>query len=73
MRIFDLKTTPYKFNENKKNLCDLFFSYNCKLYSSLNKTYKYINKLIVMIQKGTISLGALYKFSPHFLQLDDVV
>ena len=34
---------------------------------------KYINKIIVMIQKGTISLGALYKFSPHFLQFDDVV
>ena len=72
MRIFDLKTIPYKFNENKKIYVFIFF-YNCKLYSSLNKIYKYINKIIVMIQKGTISLGALYKFSPHFLQMDDVV
>ena len=72
MRIFDLKTIPYKINENKK-IYLIFFSYNCKLYSSLNKTYKYINKIIVMIQKGIISLGALYKFSPQFLQLDDVV
>ena len=56
-----------------KKIYVIHFFYNCKLYSSLNKIYKYINKIIVMIQKGTISLGALYKFSPHFLQLDDVV
>ena len=34
MRIFDLKTVPYKFNENKKNLCDSFFLIivNCILH-----------------------------------------